>query len=187
MPIATRYCTVGISSVLYHAVRTALCLLHTYCSRFTSHSRYYVCLFVDAYKILAPVLLFSQTDALLYLRVLTADYVLNPCAAQRVIGMPSVLAASHGSVLPPGTPLDGIANKEIEMDKSMPIAIVGMGCRFPQDATSPEKLWDMLYNKQSAKTDIPTDRFNAEAFYHPDGDRNGAVRETPSFTPGCED
>lgn len=57
----------------------------------------------------------------------------------------------------------------------MPIAIVGMGCRFPQDATSPEKLWDMILRKQSARTDIPSDRFNVDAFYHPDSDRNGMM------------
>ena len=55
----------------------------------------------------------------------------------------------------------------------MPIAIVGMGCRFPQDATSPEKLWGVILRKESARTDIPIDRFNVDAFYHPDSDRNG--------------
>ncbi|KFY82216.1 hypothetical protein V498_08637, partial [Pseudogymnoascus sp. VKM F-4517 (FW-2822)] len=60
-------------------------------------------------------------------------------------------------------------------DKCMPIAIVGMGCRFPQEATSPEKLWEMLYNKRHARTEVPKDRFNAEAFYHPDADRSGSM------------
>lgn len=60
-------------------------------------------------------------------------------------------------------------------DKCMPIAIVGMGCRFPQEATSPEKLWEMLYNKRHARTEVPKDRFNVEAFYHPDADRSGSV------------
>lgn len=60
-------------------------------------------------------------------------------------------------------------------DKLMPIAIVGIGCRFPQDATSPEKLWDMMLGKRSARSDIPSNRFNVEAFYHPDSVRNGLV------------
>lgn len=60
-------------------------------------------------------------------------------------------------------------------DKCMPIAIVGMGCRFPQEATSPEKLWEMLYEKRHARTEVPGDRFNGEGFYHPDGDRSGSV------------
>lgn len=67
---------------------------------------------------------------------------------------------------------DGVQEGE---DKSMPIAIVGMGCRFPQEATSPEKLWEMLYNKRHARTEVPKDRFNVESFYHPDADRSGSV------------
>jgi hypothetical protein len=60
-------------------------------------------------------------------------------------------------------------------DKIMPIAIVGMGCRFPQDATSPENLWDMLLRKQSAQSDVPIERFNVDGFHHPDSDRSGTV------------
>lgn len=82
-------------------------------------------------------------------------------------------------VLTPGSSVNdgaggGVQEGEGE-DKCMPIAIVGMGCRFPQEATSPEKLWEMLYNKRHARTDVPKDRFNAEAFYHPDADRSGSV------------
>jgi len=58
-------------------------------------------------------------------------------------------------------------------DKLMPIAIVGMAGRFPQEATCPEKLWEMVLHKQSALSEIPSDRFNVDAFYHPDSDRNG--------------
>lgn len=64
----------------------------------------------------------------------------------------------------------------------MPIAIVGMGCRFPQDATSPEKLWDMMLCKRSARTDIPNNRFNVDAFYHPDSVRNGMVSNEEAQT-----
>ncbi|KAB5536494.1 hypothetical protein GE09DRAFT_1290796 [Coniochaeta sp. 2T2.1] len=60
-------------------------------------------------------------------------------------------------------------------DDLMPIAIVGMSCRFPGDATNPSNLWDMLCNRRSAWSAIPKDKFTAEAFYHPDPDRNGAI------------
>jgi Beta-ketoacyl synthase, N-terminal domain len=76
---------------------------------------------------------------------------------------------------PPKGPRREFAAKLEESDKLMPIAIVGMGCRFPQDATSPERLYDMILRKQSARSDIPSDRFNVDAFYHPDSDRNGMV------------
>ena len=82
-------------------------------------------------------------------------------------------------VLTPGSSVNEGAGGSVQEgegeDKSMPIAIVGMGCRFPQEATSPEKLWEMLYNKRHARTEVPKDRFNVESFYHPDADRSGSV------------
>ncbi|KAG9187092.1 hypothetical protein G6011_04963 [Alternaria panax] len=60
-----------------------------------------------------------------------------------------------------------------EETQSMPIAIVGFGCRFPGDVTNGEKLWEMLVEKKSARTEVPPDRFNIDAFYNPDGDRFG--------------
>jgi len=72
--------------------------------------------------------------------------------------------------------LDSRTTKSIPPDKSMPIAIIGMSCRFPDEATNPNKLWDMLIEKRSALKEIPRDRFNVDAFYHPDRDRGGTVR-----------
>ena len=56
-----------------------------------------------------------------------------------------------------------------------PIAIIGIGCRFPGDATSPSKLWDMLSNARDAWSRWPAGRFNSEAFYHPHVGRSGSV------------
>jgi acyl transferase domain-containing protein len=62
-----------------------------------------------------------------------------------------------------------------EDTKPMPIAIVGFGCRFPGDVTNGEKLWEMLVEKKSARTEVPLDRFKVDAFYNPDEDRFGTV------------
>lgn len=61
-------------------------------------------------------------------------------------------------------------------DGVMPIAVIGMGCRYPGGATSPEKLWEMCAAQRDAWSRIPKDRFNADEFYHPDPGRNGTVR-----------
>ncbi|KAL9616846.1 MAG: hypothetical protein Q9160_008302 [Pyrenula sp. 1 TL-2023] len=45
-----------------------------------------------------------------------------------------------------------------------PIAIVGMGLRFPQDASNPEKFWDMLVSGRSARTSVPDTRYKAESY-----------------------
>lgn len=61
------------------------------------------------------------------------------------------------------------------MGSELPIAVIGFGCRFPGDSTSGEKLWRTLIEKKSARSEVPPDRYNVDAFYHPDGDRYGTV------------
>ena len=57
----------------------------------------------------------------------------------------------------------------------MPIAVVGMGCRFAGDATNPECLWKMVAEAREAWSPFPASKFNGDAFYHPDPARNGTV------------
>ncbi|KAF4952472.1 hypothetical protein FGADI_6706 [Fusarium gaditjirri] len=54
-----------------------------------------------------------------------------------------------------------------------PIAIVGSSCRFPGDATSPSKLWDLLKNPRDVVSEIPSSRFNTTGFYHSDSQHHG--------------
>ncbi len=60
-------------------------------------------------------------------------------------------------------------------DKSTPIAIVGMGLRGPADATSVENLWKMISESREGRSEIPKERWNNEAFYHPNSARSGTV------------
>ncbi|KAL9087506.1 MAG: hypothetical protein Q9165_006617 [Trypethelium subeluteriae] len=53
-------------------------------------------------------------------------------------------------------------------ERNEPIAVVGSACRFAGDANSPSKLWHLLQEPHDLRQEIPTDRFNAKAFYHPD-------------------
>ncbi|HXA49392.1 MAG TPA: beta-ketoacyl synthase N-terminal-like domain-containing protein, partial [Candidatus Acidoferrum sp.] len=49
-----------------------------------------------------------------------------------------------------------------------PIAIIGMGCRFPGGAVDPESFWRLLENGVDAVTEIPKDRWPVDAYYDPD-------------------
>lgn len=58
---------------------------------------------------------------------------------------------------------------------TMPIAVIGMSCRFSGGATSPEKLWKLLAEGRNAWSKVPETRYNQSAFYHPDGTKAGVV------------
>ncbi|GFG69355.1 phthiocerol/phenolphthiocerol synthesis polyketide synthase type I PpsD [Mycolicibacter senuensis] len=49
-----------------------------------------------------------------------------------------------------------------------PIAVVGIGCRFPGEASGPDAYWDLLAGGRDAITEIPPDRWDADEYYDPD-------------------
>jgi len=51
---------------------------------------------------------------------------------------------------------------------SDPIAIIGMGCRFPGDVRSPQDYWRLLRDGVDAITKAPPERWDAEAYFDPD-------------------
>ena len=57
----------------------------------------------------------------------------------------------------------------------VPIAVVGIGCRFPGGADDPEKLWSMVSEGRTAWSDVPSDRFKWSSFHHPNPDINGTI------------
>ncbi|MDP9360612.1 MAG: SDR family NAD(P)-dependent oxidoreductase [Acidobacteriota bacterium] len=70
------------------------------------------------------------------------------------------------------------AEAEIESlrrEHAEPIAIIGMSCRFPAGASSPESFWKLLVNGTDAVREIPGDRWDANAYYDPDPDAAGKI------------
>ncbi|WP_392534193.1 type I polyketide synthase [Nostoc sp. C117] len=47
-----------------------------------------------------------------------------------------------------------------------PVAIIGIGCRFP-GANNPEAFWHLLRNGIDAISEVPVERWDIEKFYHP--------------------
>jgi phthiocerol/phenolphthiocerol synthesis type-I polyketide synthase D len=49
-----------------------------------------------------------------------------------------------------------------------PVAVVGIGCRFPGRVVGPTAYWAFLANGGDAISEVPPDRWDADAFYDPD-------------------
>ncbi|WP_184502957.1 type I polyketide synthase [Streptomyces botrytidirepellens] len=64
--------------------------------------------------------------------------------------------------------------REAEAKDHEPIAIVGMGCRYPGGVSSPESLWELVDSAGDGITGFPADRgWDLEALFDPDPDRAG--------------
>ncbi|MCJ1251044.1 hypothetical protein MMC30_008275 [Trapelia coarctata] len=66
-------------------------------------------------------------------------------------------------------------------DAVEPIAIVGMACRFPGQVSSPQEFWDMLASERSGHCKVPSNRFDADVWHHPDHERKGAIQPKSGF------
>jgi len=56
-----------------------------------------------------------------------------------------------------------------------PIAIIGMGCRFPGDVNDAASFWDLLRDGREAITEVPAERWNIDDYYDPDPTKPGKM------------
>lgn len=56
-----------------------------------------------------------------------------------------------------------------------PLAIVGLGCRFPGGANSPAAYWKLLCEGQDAVVEVPPTRWSLDTYYDPDPALNGKM------------
>jgi len=54
-----------------------------------------------------------------------------------------------------------------------PIAVVGIGCRFPGDVSNTTAYWRLLSDGRDAITEVPASRWDLDAYYDPDSDKPG--------------
>ncbi|KAI0104013.1 polyketide synthase [Nemania sp. FL0031] len=80
--------------------------------------------------------------------------------------------------------LDWVMRDEAGSDKlyikpSLPqnskLAVVGMACRMPGGADTPEKFWELLMEGRDTHTLVPADRFDLEAHFDPSGETENAI------------
>ncbi|MDJ1172316.1 thioester reductase domain-containing protein [Roseofilum sp. BLCC_M154] len=65
--------------------------------------------------------------------------------------------------------------QKLQAAATEPIAIIGMGCRFPGGASTPEAFWDILQNGVDAIAEVPKDRWNLDDYYDPNPDTPGKM------------
>ncbi|NEP38618.1 MAG: polyketide synthase, partial [Okeania sp. SIO2H7] len=63
----------------------------------------------------------------------------------------------------------------VETATTEPIAIIGTGCRFPGGANDPESFWEILRDGVDTIQEVPSNRWNVDAYYDP-------TPETPGKT-----
>ena len=81
--------------------------------------------------------------------------------------------------------------RKLEAGEREPVAVVGIGCRFPGGVRGPEDFWQLLAAGTDAVSDFPADRgWDAEAIYDPaDGNtprtrQGGFVHDAADFDAG---
>ncbi|HEY0992741.1 MAG TPA: beta-ketoacyl synthase N-terminal-like domain-containing protein, partial [Kofleriaceae bacterium] len=79
-----------------------------------------------------------------------------------------------------------------ELEAHAPIAITGIACRFPGGADDPESFWRLLRDGTDLRSPVPSDRWDADAFFDADPEASGRsyvrhgyfVREVDRFDAG---
>ncbi|WP_019603603.1 type I polyketide synthase, partial [Teredinibacter turnerae] len=70
--------------------------------------------------------------------------------------------------------LEGRLKRELDA-KHEPIAIIGMGCRFPGGVYTPEQFWALLVDGTDAISEVPSQRWNIDEYYDADVDARGKI------------
>ena len=63
----------------------------------------------------------------------------------------------------------------VEYAKREPIAIVGMGCRFPGNANSPEAFWQLLRDGVDTISEVPAQRWDKDKYYSSEPNVPGTI------------
>jgi microcystin synthetase protein McyG len=63
--------------------------------------------------------------------------------------------------------------ESLERSRVEPVAVVGVGCRFPGGAVDPESFWQLLREGRSGVREVPAERWNVEEFFDADPETPG--------------
>lgn len=64
---------------------------------------------------------------------------------------------------------------ELESEKHQPVAIIGMGCRYPGSVDGVRAYWELLRNGVDGITQLQNERWSMDEFYDPDPEKPGKM------------
>ena len=67
-----------------------------------------------------------------------------------------------------------MAMESNDVERTFPVALIGLACRFP-GAADLEEFWSLLKAGRDGVGEIPDDRWDVEAYFHPDPARPGKM------------
>ncbi len=65
--------------------------------------------------------------------------------------------------------------EEVERAKTEPIAVIGIGLRFPGGVNKPDTFWQLLNDGLDATIEVPATRWDVDAYYDPDPNAPGTM------------
>ncbi|KAK4182884.1 hypothetical protein QBC35DRAFT_139663 [Podospora australis] len=68
---------------------------------------------------------------------------------------------------------ENLGNPGLPQDSKL--AVVGMACRMPGDADTPDKFWELLVQGRDTVSEVPADRFDLDAHYDPTMEMENSV------------
>ena len=79
----------------------------------------------------------------------------------------------------------------VNKEKTEPIAIIGLGCRFPGNANDPSSFWRLLHEGIDGVTEVPPERWDVDAYYDPNPEtpgktytkQGGFIQQVDQFDP----
>ncbi|MGW3042850.1 beta-ketoacyl synthase N-terminal-like domain-containing protein [Kitasatospora sp. NPDC001159] len=113
-----------------------------------------------------------------------------PAAPSAPTAVPPVPATPVAPAAPAVLPAPAVAPAAAPVGRPTPVAVIGMACRLP-GASDPDRLWQALLAGRDLVTDVPADRWDTAALYHPDGGHGrsqskwgGFLDDAALFDPG---
>ncbi|KAJ4865372.1 KR domain-containing protein [Trichoderma breve] len=73
------------------------------------------------------------------------------------------------------------SNQDMDRERPMPIAIVGMSCRLSGGISTLDDFWTMLSRSRDGWRPIPEERFTPKAYYHPDPYKKGSFNNKGGY------